>query len=103
QADRPGADDRDVIGVRLGHYLQILRHGSKILYSLWWGSGGGVAAPRPPPLGRFGGARVPSGCPLQTSPTVKLIGFELNHALEQLSVVSRLSSRTERMRPHYKW
>src|SRR5262249_60134098 len=32
----------------------------------WVGCRGGAAAPAPH-LGRFGGARVPSGCPLRTS------------------------------------
>src|SRR5262249_7936447 len=43
--------------------------------------GGGLGRrirPKPPPLGRCGGARVPSGCPLRTSPTVKLIAARRN-------------------------
>src|SRR5262249_37913867 len=41
-----------------------------------WGFGGGCAAPKPPPFGEvWRGFR-----PLHTSPTVKLIVFELNHA-----------------------
>src|SRR5262245_59760753 len=39
-----------------------------LIWHIWWGFGGGEAAPEPPPLGRSGGGtqRVPG--PLQTSP-----------------------------------
>src|SRR5215510_10177751 len=49
--------------------------------------GGGLGRrirPKPPALGRCGGARVPSGCPLRTSPTVKMIAARRNLVLARL-------------------
>src|SRR5262249_4872613 len=60
--------------------------------------GGGLGRrirPKPPALGRCGGARVPSGCPLRTSPTVKLIAARRNLVLrgDPNMVIRRGASR----------
>src|SRR6266545_8206063 len=54
-----------------------IRQGSCELYTAGWGSGGGAAAPRPPPLGRLGGSFGPSKPPQ----TVKLIAAKRNLVL----------------------
>src|SRR5262249_14678279 len=60
-----------------------VRQGSCELYTLGGGLGR-LRRPKPPPLGRCGGARVPSGCPLRTSPTVKLIAARRNLVFARL-------------------
>src|SRR5262249_10310912 len=80
--DRRPTKARQRMGIRPSSSVMVNRFLSfdKVLanFTLLGGGLGRRIRPKPQALGRCGGARVPSGCPLRTSPTVKLIAARPN-------------------------